>query len=414
MAGEGTNRESVRRRNLATVLGHVHRAGRLSRSALTNSTGLNRSTVGTLVADLAARGLVEEVEAVSSGTPGRPSPLVRPRHDRVVVFAADIWVGTISFAVAGLGGKLLYKQRVPHPPERRSPEATVHDLTELIDKALVEIGNGHTVLAMGVSVTGVVRSQDGFVHTAPNIGWRDVPLAEMLHTHLADRLPVFVGNEADLGATAEHVRGAGVGVDNLIYVSSEIGVGGGIIIDGRPLAGAAGYGGEIGHMTVNPAGEPCRCGNVGCWETETGQRALLRRIGRSNGNEQDAVDAVLREAAAGSRRTLEALEHIGHWLGLGLAGLVNIFNPSRIVLGGMFAQAYPYLADAIRRELDRRALAPARGEVTVVSASLGEDSALLGAVELAFSPLLADPTIMPLPGEDREMPGRRSLAATAE
>jgi predicted NBD/HSP70 family sugar kinase len=208
-----------------------------------------------------------------------------------------------------------------------------------------------------------------------------------------------MGNDADLGAMAEHARGAGAGTGNMIYVMCEVGVGGGMIVDGRPLSGAAGYAGEIGHIVVNPDGHACRCGGRGCLETEVGEWALLRHAGRVGGSERETVDAILREAAAGSRRALHALDLVGTWLGIGLATLVNVFNPSRIVLGGMFTRAYPYIADAVRRELDTHAQANSRAVVTVLPALLGEHSSLIGAAELALEPVLTDPASLPLVGE---------------
>ncbi|HEY8338710.1 MAG TPA: ROK family protein, partial [Egibacteraceae bacterium] len=236
---------------------------------------------------------------------------------------------------------------------------------------------------------------------APNLGWRDVPLGQMMSEALGLDVPVFVGNEADLGALAEHTRGAGAGVDDMLFISGEVGVGAGVIVAGQPLVGADGYAGEVGHMTVNPFGVECRCGSRGCWETEIGERALLREARRPDTGGRDAVAALLREAAAGSPTALAAMESVGTWLGVGLAGLINIFNPSRIVLGGLFARTYPYLAETVRLELDRRALFPARRLVDITSARLGDDSELMGAVELAFAPVLADPTIVPVRDPDR-------------
>lgn len=394
---EAANQKSLRRRNLGTVLRHVHRAGRISRARLTTVTHLNRSTVGTLVADLAARGLVEEGEAVGRGTPGRPSPLVQPRPDGPIVVAVDIAVATLSFAVAGIGGGLDHHVRMDRPPDRRTPEATVADLVELTRRVLDELPGDRRVLGVGVAVAGMVRMHDGFVHVAPNLGWHDLPLGQMLTEGLGGSIPVAVGNDADLGALAENTRGAGVGVDDMIYVASEVGVGGGIIVEGRPLSGAAGYAGEIGHIVVNPDGVECRCGARGCLESETGEWALLRMLGRSSTNEREAVDAVLAEAADGDPDARAALATIGTSLGIGLSGLANVFNPNRIVLGGFFGRAYPYLADAVAAELDVHTQAPSRAMVNVVPAQLGEDSSLIGAVELALAPVLADPTLVPSP-----------------
>jgi predicted NBD/HSP70 family sugar kinase len=226
---------------------------------------------------------------------------------------------------------------------------------------------------------------------APNLGWRDVPLGARLASVLEESAPISVANDADLGALAEHRRGAAVGVDNFLFIRGEVGVVGGVIVDGRPLTGVAGYGGEVGHFPVNPTGHVCRCGSVGCWETEVGEDALLARAGRRAGGGRGAVDDVLRDAAAGSPVALAALDHIGQWLGVALAGFVNLFNPECIVLGGVFGASYSFVIRAIEAELDRRALPAARALVRVLPASLGAGASLVGAAELAFEVLLVDP-----------------------
>ena len=204
-------------------------------------------------------------------------------------------------------------------------------------------------------------------------------------------VPIAVANDADLGALVEQRRGAAVGRDHVLFISGEYGVGGGLIVDGRPMTGAAGYGGEVGHMPVNPNGVVCRCGSVGCWETEVGEAALLRLAGRLPSGGRGEVDALLRDAEAGAPAALTALDSVGRWLGVGLAGLVNILDPELIVLGGLFGRIHPFIAAPLERELDRRALAAPRALVRIVPATLGVDAPLLGAAELAFEPLLSDP-----------------------
>jgi predicted NBD/HSP70 family sugar kinase len=178
----------------------------------------------------------------------------------------------------------------------------------------------------------------------------------------------------------------------VIYLSGEYGVGGGLIVDGRPMTGAAGYSGEVGHIPVNPNGAACRCGSWGCWETEVGEGALLRQAGRPPGGGNSELDALLRDAEAASPAALSALDHVGRWLGVGLAGLVNIFNPRLVVFGGLFGRIHPFVATIVVDELDRRALAGPRRLIRIVPARLGVDAPLLGAAELAFEPLLADPS----------------------
>jgi predicted NBD/HSP70 family sugar kinase len=226
---------------------------------------------------------------------------------------------------------------------------------------------------------------------APNLGWRDVPLGEALARSLDGNLPIAVANDGDLGALAELRRGAARGADNVLFVSGEVGVGGGLIVEGRPMIGVAGYAGEVGHMPVNPAGQPCRCGSVGCWETEVGEPAILRRAGRDPAGGQEAVDDVLRAAEAGDAHALAALDEVGRWLGIGLAGLVNLFNPRLVVLGGVLGRIHPYVHARVEEQLDQRALPAPRRLVKVVPAELGVDAPLVGAAELAIEPLLADP-----------------------
>ena len=168
------------------------------------------------------------------------------------------------------------------------------------------------------------------------------------------------------------------GADNVLFISGEYGVGGGVIVDGRPLTGAAGYAGEVGHMPINPNGTACRCGSIGCWETEVGEAALLRLAGRPTGGGGAGVDAVLVEAAAGSPGALSALDHVGRWLGIGLAGLVNIFDPELIVLGGRSGASTRSSPRCSRRSwIGVRCPARAR-LVRIVPAILGADAPLLG------------------------------------
>jgi predicted NBD/HSP70 family sugar kinase len=377
------------------VLLHLHHHRPTARADLTAATGLNRSTVASLVADLASRGLVHEGEPRSRGTRGRPSPLVHLRANRVVALAIEISVDSLAAATVGIGGQMLDASRVDRPRGDGSPEQTVANAVALAEPLLSQLPRGQRLVGVGVSIPGVVRSSDGFVHVAPNLEWSAVPLAQHVAAALDRPVPVLVGNDADLGALAEHSHGAGRGADNLIYLFGEIGVGAGVIIGGRPLRGAAGYGGEVGHMVVNPDGIACRCGSRGCWETEVAKEALLRRAGSRAYDGRDAVERVLAAAAAGEPEALHALDRVGYWLGVGVASLVNILNPERVILGGLFARLHPHVHGTIHAALQRHALAPAREQVEVVPAAMAADSPLLGAAELALAGTLADPTTIP-------------------
>lgn len=387
----GQRSETAHRANLSAIARELHDRGPLSRSELVARTGLTRSTIRALIGEFALGGLIVEETPAPAGAPGRPSPLVRPNPDSVVVLALDIEVDSLAVAVVGFGGDVLERIRVDRPRGHTSVDEIVADLLRMIGRLTILSEVREALAGIGVAIVGVVRRTDGWVSTAPNLGWQDVPLGERLAAALPLGVPISVANEADLGALAELRRGAARGADDVIYVSGEVGVGGGLIIDGKSLTGAAGYAGEVGHMPINPSGDRCSCGAIGCWETEVGEGALLRRAGQSPAGGRAAVDAVLAEADAGSPTAKAALDAEGRWLGRGLAGLVNLLNPRLIVLGGLFGRIHPYIAKTLDSELDRSSLSAPGALARVASATLAEDAPLLGAAELAFEPFLTDP-----------------------
>ncbi len=387
----GQRSETVRRANLSAIVRALHTEGPLSRSELVARTGLTRSAIRGLIGELVGAGFVSEERPEPQGTPGRPSRLVHLEPGRAVVLALDIEVDSLAAAVVGLGGSVLALVRVDLPRGRSSVDAVATDLAELAAVVLARSGARDALIGIGVAVVGVVRRSDGLVSMAPNLEWHDAPLGDRLAQALDLPVPIQIANEADLGALAELRRGVATGSTDLLYISGEVGVGAGIVVDGRPLTGVAGYGGEVGHMSVNPDGRPCRCGSTGCWETEVGEDALMRRAGHSPAGGRAEVDAVLREAAQGSVAALAALDDLGRWLGIGLASLVNILDPRLVVLGGLFRRVYPFVAGTVEDELDRRGLAAPRGLVRVVPSALGGDGPVLGAAELAFEPILVDP-----------------------
>ena len=387
----GHRSETVRRANLSAILRELHESGPLSRSDLVAHTGLTRSAIRGLIGELVGGGLVTEGPAALDGTPGRPSPVVRTKPHGAVVVALEIAVQSLAAATVGLGGQVFDLLRVDLPRGRSSVDDIARALADLAATALDRLPSDETLVGVGVGVVGVVRRGDGMVSLAPNLGWRDEPLGDRLAVALALDVPITLANEADLAALAEHRRGVARNVDDIVMVWGSVGVGGGLVVDGMPLTGSAGYSGEIGHIPVNPDGLPCRCGSFGCLETEVGSTALLRRAGRSPEGGHDAVAELLAAAEAGDATALAALAETGRWLGIGLAGLINTLNPELVLLGGELTASYPFVRASLEAELDRRVLRAARGIVRVMPASLGVDAPLRGAAELAFEPLLNDP-----------------------
>lgn len=392
LASRGVASDQLRRHNLSTVLTHLHVNGRASRSELTKLTGLNRSTIADLVDEMLAAGVVEEDRALRGPGPGRPSPLVRVRPQGAVVLALDLAVDSLAVATVGLGGHVFNKLRIDRPRGWFSPEETVEDARTLAQPLLTSLPEPHSFVGVGVAVVGVTRRSDGFVHLAPNLGWRGAPLGKLLADAFDTTTSVSVANEADLGALGEQRHGAGAGVADLIFISGEVGLGAGVIVGGQPLLGVAGYAGEAGHMLVNPNGQPCRCGSIGCWETEAGEGALCRHAGLSEPTGRATIDLLLSRAADGDERSLGAIASVGRWLGFGIADLINVLNPELVVVGGLFYRLFPYLEQAMREGAQSRVLEAPGQLATIRPASLGGDAPLLGAAELALSHVLTDPS----------------------
>jgi predicted NBD/HSP70 family sugar kinase len=387
----GHRSETVRRANLSAIVGELHASGPLSRSELVARTGLTRSAIRGLIGELVAGGLAFEGPAALDGTPGRPSPVVRADAQGAIVLALEIAVDSLAAATVGLGGDVFDHVRVDLPRRRSSVSDIAAVLAELATELCGRLPCEENIVGVGVAVAGVVRRSDGMVSVAPNLGWRDEPLGGVLAAALRIDAPIVFANEADLAVIAEHRRGAARDVEDVLLIWGSIGVGGGLIVDGRPLTGAAGYGGEVGHIPVNADGLPCRCGSNGCWETEIGMMALLRRAGRPPEAGREAFELLLAGAEEGDQIALDAFAETARWLGIGLAGLINVLNPSLVLLGGRSAASYPFVRSMLEAELDRRVMRASRPLVRVVPASLGDDAPLLGAAELAFGPLLADP-----------------------
>lgn len=381
MRSPAPSQEEIRRQNLGALLRFVHERGQISRAELTTALGLNRSTIGALTAELAEAGLVTEEAPRETGRAGRPSLMVQACSDLIYVYAASIEVDQVRLARVGLGGAILDRMSFPRS------EDVVGSIASAV--ASFEVDPAARCIGLGVAICGVVRQQDGMVRLGPHIGMHDEPVGDRLQEKLPE-LTISVANAADVCALAEHTRGVATGCHNVIYLYGDVGVGAGIIAGGHRVTGHGGYGGEVGHMVVNPSGSRCQCGSRGCWETEIGEPALLR-LAESKLEGQEGVLAVIDRAARGDRVAQAAVRHVGDWLGFGVANLVNIFNPELVIFGGSLRDVYLASAAQVRSRLNSMGLPATREHVRLRTPSLGVDAALLGAAEMAFEPLLTDP-----------------------
>ncbi|MBO4162298.1 MULTISPECIES: ROK family protein [Micromonospora] len=386
----GPSQDEIRRQNLGALLRHVHVHGATSRAELTTALGLNRSTIGALTSDLAGAGLVSEGTPKETGRAGRPSLVVRPESARVYAYAYSIEVDRLRAARVGLGGEVLDRRELDRPRDLDAAE-TAPMLAGALKQMRERVAPGSVCVGAGVAVCGMVRKADGLVRLGPTTGWVDEPIGAALAAEVGVELPVTVGNVADVAAFAEHARGVAAGCDNVIYLYGDVGVGAGIIAGGRRLTGHGGYGGEVGHMVVVRDGTPCECGSRGCWETQIGEYGLLRAAGRAEARGRDALLAVFDAADRGDARAQTAVRHAGDWLGFGVANLVNIFNPEMVIFGGTMRDLYLAAAAQVRSRLNETGLPACLEHVRLRTPKLGDDAALIGAAELAFERLLADP-----------------------
>ena len=394
-SGTAWRAQTVRRANLSTVLAAVRQGGQASRSQLVSATGLTRSAIGGLIAELSELGLVRELGAPSDGSPGRPSQMARIDEVGVGALAIDIGVDGITVAIVGLDGSVVKSRRLERSRTAVPVAETVRDVVALaramgVDGSTVD---GRRLVGVGVAIAGLVADATNVVARAPNMGWVDVPLGSVLADELALDLPVFVGNDGDVGALAEARFGAAVGIADMVYVSAEVGIGGGVVVGGRRVAGRSGFAGEIGHMAVSPDGGECRCGSHGCWETEIGEMALLARGGREPTGGAPAIEEMREAAAAGEAAALAAFDEHARWMGIGISVLVNVFDPEVVVLGGFLASVLPLIDERMRTEMSRRVVLGESRTVELVPGALGDDAGVIGAAEMAFEPLVDDPLL---------------------
>ncbi|HEY8474468.1 MAG TPA: ROK family transcriptional regulator [Natronosporangium sp.] len=374
----------VRATNLAVVLRYVRGHAPCSRADIAAATGLNKATVSSLVTDLLERRLVRET-GLTENRIGRPATMLVLDGSSYAAVGMEVNADYLTAVALDLAGERLLSWRRSFSGLQVSPGKAIAGVTALARRALSRVaGEGRQVLGLTIGVPGLVDA-DGVVRVAPNLGWREVDLGKQLTAALGDpEYPITVDNDANLAAVAEHRWGAEAGVPNLAYLAGELGVGAGIIVDGRLLHGAHGFTGEIGHVQLDPAGPECGCGRRGCLEALAGVAGLLRRANPdtfTDGQPTDwepEVQEVARRARAGDKVALAALAEVGGWLGHGAAVLANLVNPEVIILGGYFVPLGEWLLPAAQEELTRRTLAPDAGGARLALSTFGHDAAATG------------------------------------
>jgi predicted NBD/HSP70 family sugar kinase len=399
----GADQGTVRRANLSLVLRSLRVDGGRSRARLAADLGLNKATVSSLVTELRERGLVREGSA-ERGAVGRPGTIVEIDGAGAYGLGAEINVHHVSTRAVDLTGTVVSERRTSMDTRGLEPGEVIARLGQLVHGTLDDLAAlGARPVAAVVGVAGLVDRDRGTVSVAANLGWQGVGLASLLRAELGDPdYVVEVDNEANLAAVAEATPGDPERRDILV-IHGEVGIGGGIVADGRQYAGRRGYAGEFGHMVVDRDGSRCGCGRTGCWETVIGLSRLIDLAATGDDDVlrspdldlEGMVEEIGRRAAAGDERTLEALHEVGRWVGIGAAVLTNVLNPGMIVLSGYLGEIGEWIRSEVEAELRSGVLAPDAGGTRIASSALGFSAAVHGAAAVAIDHVYDDPTLVP-------------------
>jgi Transcriptional regulator/sugar kinase len=380
--GEGTL-AWLRDRNRKRVVAVLRERGRISQAGIARVTGLSRTTVSTLVAGLKDSGLVFEVDAKApDARGGRPGVQLVLQDSSKAVVGIDFGHSHVQVAVADFAHNVLAERMRELDVNRRAADA-LEASARMVDEVLSEAGvQRSAVICAGIGIPGPVDRARGTVGSATILpGWLGLRIATEMEGRLG--LLVEIENDANCGALAELTWGAGRDCSNFAYIKAATGIGAGLVLDGRLLRGASGTAGEIGHTTLDEAGALCYCGNRGCLETVASGPAIIQLVAHGRA-ETLTLGRVIELAAQGDLRCRRAISDAGREIGIAVAGLCNLINPERVIVGGLLSRSGELLLQPIRESIRRHAVLGAAERVEVVPAVFVERAELLGALALAL------------------------------
>jgi glucokinase-like ROK family protein len=390
----------LRRRNRRSVLQRLYVDGRMSRLEMSQRSGLSAATVTNVVAELLAEGIVVEAGSEDSEG-GRPRTILAIKPEYGYFVGVDVGETLVRVELFDLTLRSLRTVTYPLAPADNRPSSVVRHIVAGLDAVLADaaIRPDH-VVGIGVGVPGVVEraGKEGVLVHAPSWGWRAVPLLAMLDEQITP--PIALDNGAKAMAQAELWFGAGRGVDDLAVLLIGTGIGAGIITGGALYRGATNGAGEWGHTTLALNGRPCRCGSRGCLEAYAGAPGIMASLREAfphssligaDDDQEGTIRALAAAARQGDPVAAYVLEETAHYLGAGIANLINLFNPRRIVIGGWVSQHIgPYILPRVREVVARYALGQPLGVATVVTGQLGPDAVAMGAATLALDVFLTE------------------------
>ena len=381
---------------LGPALELVHTGRAPTRAVLTAELGVTRATAGAVAAELEALGLIRvDAHPSAAGSQGRPSHRLEVAEDGPVALAAQVHADGYRAALVGLGGRI-----VATAPGCETVDADPAKVLGSVVAAGTDLlrETGRRCVGAGLAVPSAVAEPEGLALNPLHLDW---PVGAPVRDIFAECVraagitgPVFAANDVNLAALAEHRHGAGRGSRDLLCVATgHRGVGGALVLDGRLHTGSSGLALEVGHLTVRPGGRPCHCGSRGCLDVEADPPAFLMEAGRDAGPEVSQLqqaDDLIRTQYPADPVVRTAVETLIDRLGLGLAGLVNVLNPDRIILGGLHRTLLDAAPERLRAVVADRSLWGRSGGVPILACTLDHNS-LVGAAEVAWQPVLDDP-----------------------
>ncbi len=394
----------ARRVNQGRILKLLRSEGPLSRAELARRLGLTKATVSRIIADLEAYNIVRPVGIVATQTSGRNPLLYEFNHNFAHVLGLEVRQLSLRGVVTNLEASPLHRTTLPLSDSR--VETVIDGLHTLLRHVHAELDTPKLV-GIGVGIPGICDMDSGKVILAENLDWSDVPLLSLLEERF--HIPIYIVNRANAAALGEKWYGGGKDVDSLVYVHVGSGIGAGIVQGGELVQGAKGAAGEIGHITIIPGGPLCRCGKRGCLEALASTTAIVERMRVLTRVKRDTdfmnlIGVPLEEmtplhiagaADAGHSLAIEVLQEAAEYIGIGIATVISLFNPQKVVVGGFAGYAPAFFIEAIRKSALHHTMDILRDAVHIVPSALGEDAVPIGAAALFISRYLYFESSMP-------------------
>ena len=383
----GADQTIARKYNRAQILNRLRLQGAVSRADLAKQIGLTRSTISRIVDELIAEKLVHETTS-SQNERGRPGILLSLNPNGGSAIGLEIGVNFISILLTDFSPTPIWRERVRLESDD-DWEAYIKKAEELIGAArIIAESKELPLMGIGVAIWGMIDHAKGIIQYAPNLKWRNIPL-EAKWSELF-QVPVYIENDANASALGEYYFGAAKNIEDFIYLSMDIGIGGGIISKGRLFRGASGFAGEIGHMIIDQNGEVCSCGRRGCLETKAGRRVIVKRYQDLTQENNLTLETIIQRGLDGDTVAKMIFSKVGESLGIGIGTLVNLFNPKCIILGWSVGQAYELLMPGIQRSLEKSSLPELNANIIIKPSLNGSDDALLGSIALVLDDIIRE------------------------